>query len=115
MLRIESYVTPIILSYVDKYIKNLKPEDSKVSLWGGDAVFNNLDLKLDVLEEELKLPFSFLNGHIHELQCILKLKDYSQTEDESSTQSNKDSESGCHENQKRQKRIFYYFQKYLKF
>ncbi|XP_047490310.1 vacuolar protein sorting-associated protein 13B-like isoform X4 [Penaeus chinensis] len=95
MLRIESYITPIILSYVDKYIKNLKPEDSQVSLWGGDAVFNNLDLRLDVLEQELRLPFSFVNGHIHELrihvpwtkltsepiiitintiECILKLK-----------------------------------------
>ncbi|XP_076064236.1 vacuolar protein sorting 13B isoform X2 [Oratosquilla oratoria] len=96
MLRIESYITPILLSYVDKYIKNLKPEDSQVSLWGGDAVFNNLDLRLDVLEQELTLPFSFVNGHIHELrihvpwtkltsepiiitintiECILKLKD----------------------------------------
>ncbi|KAK8752331.1 hypothetical protein OTU49_004887, partial [Cherax quadricarinatus] len=77
------------------YIKNLKPEDSQVSLWGGDAVFNNLDLRLDVLEQELRLPFSFVNGHIHELrihvpwtkltsepivitintiECILKLK-----------------------------------------
>ena len=39
-----------------------------VSLWGGDAVFNNLDLRLDVLEEELQLPFSLVSGHIHELQ-----------------------------------------------
>jgi vacuolar protein sorting-associated protein 13B len=40
----------------------------QVSLWGGDVVFNNLDLRLDVLERELGLPFSFLSGHIHELQ-----------------------------------------------
>ena len=40
----------------------------QVSLWGGDAVFNNLDLRLDVLEEELRLPFSLVSGHIHELQ-----------------------------------------------
>ena len=36
----------------------------QVSLWGGDAVFSNLDLRLDVLEQELALPFSFVNGHI---------------------------------------------------
>lgn len=31
MFRIESYVTPIILSYVDKYVKNIRPQDSQVS------------------------------------------------------------------------------------
>ncbi|GAB6029598.1 Vacuolar protein sorting-associated protein 13B [Chamberlinius hualienensis] len=108
MFKIESYITPIILSYVDKYIKNLKPEDSQVSLWGGDAVFNNLDLKLDVLEQELGTPFSFVNGHIHELrihvpwtklgsepvvitintiECILKLSDFAASEQGSSTSS----------------------------
>lgn len=114
MLRIESYITPIILSYVDKYIKNLKPEDSQVSLWGGDAVFNNLDLRLEVLEKELNLPFSFVNGHIHELrihvpwtkltsepivitintiECILKLKGAESGESDSSSQSSLASKS----------------------
>uniref|UniRef100_A0A182JVY1 Vacuolar protein sorting-associated protein 13B n=1 Tax=Anopheles christyi TaxID=43041 RepID=A0A182JVY1_9DIPT len=69
MFKIESYITPIILSYVEKYVKNIRPEDSQLSLWGGEVVFQNLDLKLDVLEEELHLPFNFLSGHIHEL-CI---------------------------------------------
>ena len=32
MFKLESYITPILLSYVDKYIKNFKPEDSQVSL-----------------------------------------------------------------------------------
>ncbi|XP_055526290.1 intermembrane lipid transfer protein VPS13B [Wyeomyia smithii] len=67
MFKIESYITPIILSYVEKYVKNIRPEDSQVSLWGGEVVFQNLDLKLDVLEEELSQPFQFLSGHIHEL------------------------------------------------
>ena len=40
----------------------------QVSLWGGDATFTNLDLRLDVLKRELGLPFSFVSGHIHELQ-----------------------------------------------
>ena len=68
MFKLESYITPIILSQVERYVKNIKAEDSQVSLWGGDAVFNNLDLRLDVLEDELRLPFSLVSGHIHELQ-----------------------------------------------
>ncbi|KAL3269017.1 hypothetical protein HHI36_008101 [Cryptolaemus montrouzieri] len=38
-----------------------------VSLWGGDACFHNLDLRLEVLEQELHLPISFVSGHIREL------------------------------------------------
>ncbi len=38
-----------------------------MSLWGGEVVFQNLDVRLDVLEEELQLPFNFVSGHIHEL------------------------------------------------
>ena len=68
MFKLESYITQIILSQVERYVKNIRAEDSQVSLWGGDAVFNNLDLRLDVLEEELRLPFSLVSGHIHELQ-----------------------------------------------
>ncbi|KAI4504385.1 hypothetical protein M0802_000856 [Mischocyttarus mexicanus] len=101
MFKLESYITPIILSYVEKYVKNFKPEQSQVSLWGGDASFQNLDLRLEVLEEQLNLPFKFVSGHIHELlihvpwvkinsepivvtintiECILKLKDEKNTE-----------------------------------
>lgn len=31
-------------------------------------MFQNLELKLDVLEEELQLPFTFLSGHINDLK-----------------------------------------------
>lgn len=48
---LESYVTPVLMSYVNKYIKNLKPSDLQLSLWGGDVVLSKLDLKLDVLEQ----------------------------------------------------------------
>ncbi|XP_069076646.1 intermembrane lipid transfer protein VPS13B isoform X1 [Pleurodeles waltl] len=101
---LESYVTPILMSYVNRYIKNLKPSDLQLSLWGGDVVLSKLELKLEVLEQELKLPFTFLSGHIHELrihvpwtklgsepvvitintmECILKLKDGAQDDHES--------------------------------
>ncbi|XP_056633940.1 intermembrane lipid transfer protein VPS13B isoform X1 [Diorhabda sublineata] len=67
MFKLESYITPILLSYVNRYINNFKLEDSQVSLWGGDASFNNLELNLQVLEQELQLPFSFVSGSIREL------------------------------------------------
>lgn len=131
MFKIEPYVTPLILSYVNKYIKNIKPEDSQVyywknlnlyslelslyfgvqvSLWGGDAVFHNLDLRLDVLEAELHSPFTFSSGHIHELrihvpwtklasepivltintiECTLKLKNAEDRVSDKSSQSQK--------------------------
>jgi hypothetical protein len=31
MFKLESYITPVILSYVEKYVKNFKPEQSQVS------------------------------------------------------------------------------------
>lgn len=44
-------MTPILMSYVNRYIKNLKPSDLQLSLWGGDVVLSKLELKLDVLEQ----------------------------------------------------------------
>lgn len=38
-----------------------------MSLWGGEVSFQNLDIRLDVLQEELHLPLSIVSGHIHEL------------------------------------------------
>uniref|UniRef100_UPI00358FB320 intermembrane lipid transfer protein VPS13B isoform X2 n=1 Tax=Myxine glutinosa TaxID=7769 RepID=UPI00358FB320 len=112
---LETYVTPILMSYVNRYIKNLKPSDLQLSLWGGDVVLNQLELKLEVLEQELKLPFTFLRGHIHELrihvpwtklgsepvvvtintiECILKLKDSTQPDEHESA--NSDVSTGSH-------------------
>lgn len=65
---LESYISPFLLGYVDKYIKNIKPEDLRLSLWGGDLVLNNLELRLDALERDLNLPLSFVSGFIHELR-----------------------------------------------
>lgn len=57
---LESYITPVLMSYVDKYIKNLKPSDLSLSLWGGDVVLYNLELRLDVLEKVRKIATSVL-------------------------------------------------------
>ncbi len=59
------------MSYIDKYIKNIKPSDLKVSFWGGDAVLQNLELRLDVLERELHVPLKFKSGCIRRLTLHL--------------------------------------------
>ncbi len=48
---LESYITPLLMGYVNKYIKNLKPSDLSLSVWGGDVVLQNLELNLDVLQQ----------------------------------------------------------------
>lgn len=87
MFKIESYITPIIINYIDKYVKDFRPHNaqasvirvrfllpnltikffSQVSLWGGAVAFQNLDIRLDVLQQELHLPLNIVSGHIHEL------------------------------------------------
>ncbi|CAH2103447.1 unnamed protein product [Euphydryas editha] len=67
MFKIESYITPILLSYVDKYVRDFKPADAQVSLWGGGVTLHNLVLKADVLQQEVSLPFTLVSGRIHEL------------------------------------------------
>ena len=95
MFRIESYIAPLLLGYIDKYVK-LRKEDFQLSLWGGDAVLNKLDLRTEALEEALNLPIVFASGQVYELrihvpwtrlgyepvvitintvECVLKLKD----------------------------------------
>lgn len=64
---LESYITPMLMSYISKYVKNLKPSDLQVSFWGGDAVLRNLELRLDVLERELSYPLEIKSGHVREL------------------------------------------------
>ena len=72
MFKLESYLTPWLLSYLDKYVK-LKPEDFQLSLWGGDAVFSKLDLRLNVIENLTNMPITFKSGVIHELRIHVSL------------------------------------------
>ena len=68
---LEGYITPLLMSYISKYVNNIKPSDLKVSFWGGDAVLRNLELCLDVLEKELSIPLEFKSGFIRELTIHL--------------------------------------------
>lgn len=67
MFKLESYITPLLMGYIDRYVK-LKPEDFQLSLWGGDAVLGKLDLRLDAIEHAVHLPFVFRSGFVHELR-----------------------------------------------
>ena len=64
MLRLESYVAPFLTYYLKRYIRNLTSEDLKLSIWGGDVVLTNLELRLDILEAELNLPFVVESGNL---------------------------------------------------
>ncbi|XP_076457215.1 intermembrane lipid transfer protein VPS13B-like isoform X2 [Babylonia areolata] len=107
MFKLESYVTPWLLGYLDQYVK-LRPEDLQLSLWGGDAVLYNLDLRLDMVQKMMHLPIVFKSGHIHELrlhvpwtklgsepmvitintvECIVKVKDFSDVSSSASSSS----------------------------
>ena len=97
---LESYLTPLLTSYLNKYIKNLKPSDLQLSFWGGDAILRNLELRLDAIEELLSsmAPFEMKSGNVKQLtvhipwtsigsepieitfesvECTIKLKDLS--------------------------------------
>lgn len=67
MFKVESYLGPLLLGYLNKYVK-LRQEDFQLSLWGGDAVFNNLELQFDFLEHLIPFPIRFKSGQVHELR-----------------------------------------------
>ena len=67
MFKVESYLSPFLLNWLNSYVK-LKNEDFKLSLWEGDVVFNKLDLRLDVIQDLLRLPFNIRSGRIQELR-----------------------------------------------
>ena len=66
MLKIESYVGPIIESTLSKFIE-IQPNTLKISLWSGQCKLKNLNLKLSTIEHELNLPFKLLSGSINEI------------------------------------------------
>lgn len=74
MFKLESYITPWLLSYIDQYVK-LRPEDFQLSLWGGDVVFNNLELRLENIQKLVPtLPIIFQSGLIHELRIHVRFQ-----------------------------------------
>ncbi|ETO35581.1 hypothetical protein RFI_01482, partial [Reticulomyxa filosa] len=62
MLRIlpQKTLTGLLLQYFDKYLKGIEA-DLRLSLWGGDVILENVELRLNVLNEELKMGENFDN------------------------------------------------------
>ncbi|VDM23871.1 unnamed protein product [Hydatigera taeniaeformis] len=55
------------MRYIGKYVK-LRDDQFQLSLWGGDAVLNYVELQYDIFEDLMPLPVGFKSGHIHELR-----------------------------------------------
>jgi hypothetical protein len=64
----ERFLTDVILKFAKKYINNINASELKLSLWGGAVTLNNIDLRVDVLQEELDTPFIFERIFIQELK-----------------------------------------------
>ena len=43
---LQNYLTALILSYARKYLRNIEA-NLNLSLWGGDVVLNDIDIRLD--------------------------------------------------------------------
>ncbi|KAL5965577.1 Vacuolar protein sorting-associated protein 13B, partial [Taenia solium] len=64
---IETYLGPLLMRYIGKYVK-LRDDQFQLSLWGGDAVLNYVELQYDIFEDLMPLPVGFKSGHVHELR-----------------------------------------------
>lgn len=71
---LQDYITSLILKYARTYIRGIQA-NVNLSVWGGDLVLDNLDLRLDVIQQKLKLPaqFVFTRGFIKQLSVFLSL------------------------------------------
>ena len=54
--------------YLQKYLKNVQTEHA--AIMSGEVVFRNVELRLDVLQEQLGLPLVFRRGFIQELKVF---------------------------------------------
>lgn len=44
---------------------------TQVSIWDGEVSFENLDVKIDVIEKEFNLPFTVVSGKVHEVSFLV--------------------------------------------
>ncbi|KAH8877398.1 Vacuolar protein sorting-associated protein 13B [Schistosoma japonicum] len=65
--KLETYVGKLLMSYLNKYIK-LRDDQFAMSIWDGDLILTQLDLRLDFLEDIIPLPVNFRSGRVHELR-----------------------------------------------
>ena len=63
---LERTITQIILTFMKSYVKDVQVSESR--FWSGDVTFNNLELRLDVLQESIELPIYFTRGFVRRLR-----------------------------------------------
>uniref|UniRef100_A0A0X3PLQ8 Chorein N-terminal domain-containing protein n=1 Tax=Schistocephalus solidus TaxID=70667 RepID=A0A0X3PLQ8_SCHSO len=64
---LDTYLGPFLMRYLGKYVK-LRDDQFELSLWGGDAVLNHVELQYDIFEHLIPLPIGFKSGQVHELR-----------------------------------------------
>eukprot|EP00288_Rhodomonas_lens_P006836 CAMPEP_0177735220 /NCGR_PEP_ID=MMETSP0484_2-20121128/24658_1 /TAXON_ID=354590 /ORGANISM="Rhodomonas lens, Strain RHODO" /LENGTH=310 /DNA_ID=CAMNT_0019248765 /DNA_START=156 /DNA_END=1086 /DNA_ORIENTATION=+ len=69
--RREALVQGILDRFLGKYLKNITTEHATV--WGGQLIFKNVELRIDVLQEQLGLPVVIQRGFVQELKVYLPL------------------------------------------
>jgi len=47
---LEQYLSPLLMNYISQYVHNLNPGDFNLTLWSGDVVLKNIELKHEALE-----------------------------------------------------------------
>lgn len=65
--KLETYIGKFLLSYLNKYVK-LRDDQFALSIWEGDLIFTQLELRYDFLENLIPFPISFWSGQIQELR-----------------------------------------------
>ncbi|CAH8850667.1 unnamed protein product [Trichobilharzia szidati] len=65
--KLETYVGKLLMSYLNKYVK-LREDQFAMSIWDGDLILTQLDLRLDFLEDIIPFPVNFRSGRVHELR-----------------------------------------------
>ncbi|CAH8504096.1 unnamed protein product [Schistosoma turkestanicum] len=55
------------MSYLNKYVK-LHDDQFAMSIWDGDLILTQLDLRLEFLEDIIPFPVNFRSGRVHELR-----------------------------------------------
>jgi hypothetical protein len=73
---LEKTITQIILTFLKSYVKDVEVAES--SFWSGDVSFNNLELRLDVLQESTNLPIYFTRGFVRTLKIHIPWTNLSQ-------------------------------------
>ncbi|XP_077862759.1 intermembrane lipid transfer protein VPS13A-like [Saccoglossus kowalevskii] len=69
----ESIITDLMNKYLGDFVENLDKSQLKLSIWGGDIVLQNLDLKESALDD-LDLPIKVKSGHLGKLTLKIPWK-----------------------------------------